>query len=954
MSSTLQKIKSFWLSKTPTQRVAMVFFVVALLSSLLALGLFSTKKEELSGVWKLIPDDAVMVIESPKLIDTFEKLKNASIWRSLRQMAYFDSAHHKAAALKRLRTDSLSIPEFLRGRNVYAAVLITARTDFDYLFFTPLQPTEQVFMQNIFAKVCNDYQLKIRSRNYNEIPIYEIYDSQTFDLEFVYCIHQDYLICSYTPLLVEDAIRKMIDDEPSSFLDINKELFKLAQVSEDDANLYINFKKFSDFLAIFTEDSARPILEALSALTGSFSLDAMVADNNLLLNGYSFFTNPEEAGKNDFLKLFLKQEPTSIAEILRIVPKQTAVFYRLGLSDPEGFFEKRNKEWKQNEPAKYAKLENLASEHSFSPDKFFKCIQSEVAVAYLEPEQGQAIADKLTFVRLKSRSKAEKMLNILAENTASVSGNTAKISQKYGRYTFTRVSIPDFSAILFGEMFGTSPQTFYTFLNDEYLVMGTRELPLRQLIEAIKQEEVWDKLISHRQFLDQIGKKSNLNFIVHVPRAWHLFSPYLNSTWQAPFEQYKFELLKFEFLGCQFLSDPNRMETNITIRHEKSSRAEAVNPNDTTQTVQATNFNLETKTKFQSQLISQPYIVRNHTDRKPEVIVQDAAFNVHLVGNDGKILWTRNLGDAICGKVMQIDYYNNGKLQFLIATSRHIYLMDRLGRVVGEFPVVLPAGQKIEYISVLDYDNSKNYRIAAATREGNVYLFDKEGRPLDGWQPKSLSGGLIAPLTHLRVAGRDCMLAIQKNGIVSVLKRDAVQYPKFPLAFNESDLGGTFFATINSSFGNSRLTVLNSKGDLIDFNLDGKITNLSTLESKSSKSIFTLCSDAVANKSWIVSRQEDKDLTFLRPDGKELFTKNFNTASEKDVCYYNLGGSLEIITVFDKIEKNTYIYYISGELVNHKPVSSAQKIALLYSESQKKFLVYKSHQNECQVLSFDY
>ncbi len=952
MRAFLKKVSSFWVTKTQTQKATLLLLFAAFVLVIIAFIIFVRPKDHEDGVWKLIPDEAVMVIESSRLIDTYQKLKTATIWRNLRQITYFDTIHHRAEALKLLRTDSLSIPEFLRGRNTYAALMITARTEFDYLFLVPLKAHEQFFAQDLFAKVCNANQLKLRSRNYNEMPIYEIYNNQNFELEFVYCIHQDYLICSYAPMLVEDAIRKIMDNEPSSFFDSNKGLFKLAQMADDDANLYINFKKIPSFLSLFTEDSARPLLEALEQTTSAFSLDAMIADNSLLMNGYSLFSKGEESQKPDYVHLLSTQEPTSLTDLLKIVPKQTAVFYRLGLSKPSVFFDARNEWWEKHEPAQYSKLDNLASEYNFETQKFLKNIKNEVAVAYLEPEQGQAVADKLVFVRLSQRGVAEKALQKLAENTAT--NNKNKISQKYGRYTFTHINLPNLPTILFGTAFGDYPNTYYTFLNDDYLVFATREVALRQLIEGIKQEEVWDKLISHRQFLDQIGTKSNLNFIVNVPRAWHLFNPYLNSTWQESFEKNKFELLKFEFVGCQFIAETDKMEANFTIRHEKSAKSsESGIENDTSESLVATNFAVEKNTKFQSWLIGQPHIVKNYTDRKPEVIVQDAAYNVHLIGNDGKILWTRNLGDALCGKVLQIDYYNNGKLQYLLSTTRHLYLMDRLGRIVGEFPVVIPAGQRIEHLSVIDYDNSKNYRIAAATHEGNIYLYDKDGRPLDGWQPKSLSGGLTAPLTHLRVAGRDCILALQKNGIVSVLKRDGVQYPRFPLAFNESDLGGTFFADLNTNLGNSTITVINTKGDLIDFNLDGKITNLGALEAKSAKSMFSLCRDVVSGQTWIVARQEDKDLTLLTPDGKEIFMKTFNTASPKDVCYYNFGGGTELVTVFDKVEKNTYIYYMSGELVNHKPVSSPQKIALLYSETLKKYLVYKTLKGECQVLSFE-
>ena len=53
----------------------------------------------------------------------------------------------------------------------------------------------------------------------------------------------------------------------------------------------------------------------------------------------------------------------------------------------------------------------------------------------------------------------------------------------------------------------------------------------------------------------------------------------------------------------------------------------------------------------------------------------------------GKGVWTVQFDEPLCGYVEQIDFFGNGKLQMLFATSNKLYLLDRLGRIVGGFPV---------------------------------------------------------------------------------------------------------------------------------------------------------------------------------------------------------------------------------------------------------------------------
>ena len=63
--------------------------------------------------------------------------------------------------------------------------------------------------------------------------------------------------------------------------------------------------------------------------------------------------------------------------------------------------------------------------------------------------------------------------------------------------------------------------------------------------------------------------------------------------------------------------------------------------------------------------------------------------NLNLRYMDGKKrgLWTIPFKEPLCGRVEQIDFYNNGKLQMLFATGDKLYLLDRLGRIVTGFPV---------------------------------------------------------------------------------------------------------------------------------------------------------------------------------------------------------------------------------------------------------------------------
>ena len=113
------------------------------------------------------------------------------------------------------------------------------------------------------------------------------------------------------------------------------------------------------------------------------------------------------------------------------------------------------------------------------------------------------------------------------------------------------------------------------------------------------------------------------------------------------------------------------------------------------------------KVSFSDPIIVGPFIVKNHINQNEEIIVQDINNILYLIDSSGKIAWSKQIDKKILNKVVQVDSYNNGRLQYVFSTESRLYMLDRKGRDVGKFP--LQFNDKITLpISVFDYDKNKN------------------------------------------------------------------------------------------------------------------------------------------------------------------------------------------------------------------------------------------------------
>ena len=91
-------------------------------------------------------------------------------------------------------------------------------------------------------------------------------------------------------------------------------------------------------------------------------------------------------------------------------------------------------------------------------------------------------------------------------------------------------------------------------------------------------------------------------------------------------------------------------------------------------------------------------------------------------------------------------------MQIVFSTPNKIYVLDRLGRDVGTFP--LNFKDKItQAISVFDYDKNKNYRFLV-TQNKSLLMYDSNGKQVKGFKHKSNATVNTSP-QHIRYNGKD-------------------------------------------------------------------------------------------------------------------------------------------------------------------------------------------------------
>jgi len=165
-----------------------------------------------------------------------------------------------------------------------------------------------------------------------------------------------------------------------------------------------------------------------------------------------------------------------------------------------------------------------------------------------------------------------------------------------------------------------------------------------------------------------------------------------------------------------------------------------------------------------------PYIVLNHETLEKEIVIQDLANKIYLIDKNGNILWNRQLDGIIISNIYQIDYYENSKLQLIFNTKNKIYCIDRKGNWLEGYPIELKS-PATNGLSVFDYDNDKNYRIFIAGENKKIYLYNKDGKIVDGWVFEHTQSEVTNEINHYKNADNDYITFRDKTNIYILNRR---------------------------------------------------------------------------------------------------------------------------------------------------------------------------------------
>jgi len=225
-------------------------------------------------------------------------------------------------------------------------------------------------------------------------------------------------------------------------------------------------------------------------------------------------------------------------------------------------------------------------------------------------------------------------------------------------------------------------------------------------------------------------------------------------------------------------------------------------------------------------------------------------------------------------------------------------------------------------------------------------------KPLEGWSPLAFNSALSSEVFHVRVRGKDRILVGMKNGNIDLRNRRGEEQLGFPLDL-QFDIDNPIHFTVGSTFSTSRFTTVSKEGKLISFDLHGKIYANTQLYQASGNSVFTLAEDPV-QKDYIIARQDLNRLSILTKEGQEIFAKDYQTTTTKNIQYYSFGIDKQLYIIRDLATGKLYLYNKDGFLINSDDIYSDYDVSVIYKKTKSLCYIYTGKSQSVEVKYFPF
>ena len=759
---------------------------------------------EADPVFSAIPPAPSLILTTSDIVSLTSRIhEGGAAWNNIKCTNQFQTADALFCDIHTLLSKQDKLRAAIRNKSFALAFYNTGNRISALAAIYACKNAGQALFESI-NQLSKEYELKITGTKYEDVSVY-CAKANSIKRPIYFSFFKNFILLSYNDIYIQNAIRQLKGKENIAN---TKPLDQIITYKDNDAdaNVIINYAKFYETIGTILNSNKKSITKKIGKFAEWSVLDLSAHNQSVTLTGFS--SAKEKSGA--YVNIFSKQDPVS-NRFEDYIPSKTIQFASIGISDIEKF----KSSYKQ-----YLDLSDHKNDYDAQDNinckkykinfeqEIYRIIANRITEFTTDYSIATRANDNYIIAETDDEELAKKtLLGIINQfkhnnNKTDADVSATIMSQNNNRFTVYYFPIKNMFATYFGEVFGTMDYSYMT-IYDSKLIFAQNVNAIKEYINSMENGKTLSNNTYYQEFKELINGKSNIFYYTDLVYNKNSIADLLNQTYKNEYTKNYEQLKNFRSTALQISRIGERYYTNIVIKHSDKVEAERL---------------INWKTELDSNATIKPQIVKNFETGENNILVQDESRKIHLIDKNGIRLWKKQLPEIIVGKVYEVDIYHNGKIQYLFGTENFIHCIDKNGNYVDNYPLEIKGGISSE-ITVYDYENDGNYRIFVPCNNKRLYLYTKNGTPLNTWTPVETMDKIITPVQYLRFKDNE-YLVFADNLKTYILNRKGepkvVPTKNFPKAPKSR-----YYIEAADDGINHRFVTTNAAGELEYINNDG-------------------------------------------------------------------------------------------------------------------------------------
>ena len=510
----------------------------------------------------MVPDDAVMIVETNNLTDAWTEISNSKVWNYLLKNPYFNDLNEDIETVNKYLKDNTIADLALKNRKLIMSLHMISARDWDFLFVVDLKQISQL-KWGIKKVLKNVDSYKVKEREYKGEIITEMSDNENPSDVIYLTISDNQLIVTFTGSLIE----KSIDQKKNNYWENNSDYKKVTSklYGEELFRMYFDYKELNNFSMSFLTEESETIKMLSNSLTYTgFNID--LRDEMLSFDGY---TSVDSVGS--YVKALANITPGKLTA-WEIMPKNTAMYFSMEFSKFSDFYNNLTEQYKEGNAEDMEDIEENISKIERLLDislhnDFFSWIGEEIAVVKLRPGKKTREEDVVIVIPTNDIDNAKEGLDRIMTKVKRRTPLKFK-PEEYKNFNIQSLEINGFFKLFLGKMFKDIEKPYFTFIENNVVFSNSLE-NLKSVIDSYITGNTLDKDINFVNFKDEFSNKSNVTIFIRTPQIYQNLYYYSNAADRKSIKENKEFILSFEKIGFQLVSENenNMFKTLFLAKH---------------------------------------------------------------------------------------------------------------------------------------------------------------------------------------------------------------------------------------------------------------------------------------------------------------------------------------------------------------------------------------------------